>query len=380
MATDLKAKTLDAADATEWLETAYRKRWTDGLPVVPPTVEKVRAVIDYLGRDSQERLGLIPPRQGIATVEQVAVQCVMAGCKPEHVPVVIAALEAMLEDPGSEGGATGKAAGRRFNLNGVQCTTNYSYPLVIVSGPMAEDLGFATGLGAFNGSRANVTVGRAIRLILWNIGGGYPGEIDMSTYGHQGKLAYCIAENVAASPWEPLHAELGYPLDASVASVLACDAPHDCYVGPAQDRPLQMLRIVAAVAAQLGTSQWRFGDEVHLLVLLSPRVAQALAREGWSKRDVQQNLFDHARRPLRDLLVRVDIEGEDAEDINWPRWLDRDKPEALVPVVRRTEEVHIVVAGGDNDWWCGVLPGWGGQGGWLVSRQIQRSGASSLSG
>ena len=177
-------------------EVMYRMGWTDGLPVIPPTPRLVEAALEYLGRDPQEVIGEVPPKNRLATVEKVAVNSVMAGCLPEYIPVVIAALEGMLDDS--------------FNLNGIQATTNCISPLAIVTGPVVEQLGFNAGDNVFGGgSRANAAVGRAIRLILWNIGGGYAGEIDRATLGHPGKYTYCIAENTADSPWGPIHEEQG---------------------------------------------------------------------------------------------------------------------------------------------------------------------------
>ena len=162
--------------------------WTDGLPVIPPTAKLVNAALDFLGWDPQEVIGEVPPMNHIATVDKVVVNSVMAGCLPEYIPVVIASIEAMLHN--------------EFNLNGIQATTNCIRPLAIVSGPVLEQLGLNAGDNVFGGgSRAKAAVGRAIRLVLWNIGGGYAGEIDRATFGHPGKYTFCIAENSQDSPW-----------------------------------------------------------------------------------------------------------------------------------------------------------------------------------
>src|SRR6185436_20055530 len=152
------------------------------------------------------------PKDGIATIEQIAINCVMAGCAPEHVPVVIAALEAMLEP--------------EFNLHGVQATTNPCAPLAVVSGPAVKKLGFHAKEGAFGGgSRASACVGRAIRLVLWNIGGGIPGETDMASQGQPAKYLFCAAENAEQSPWEPLHVERGLDPEDSAVTMFACQSP-----------------------------------------------------------------------------------------------------------------------------------------------------------
>ena len=171
---------VEAEDLEAAVELCYREGWTDGLAVIPATAAPVQRIIDYLGMEADRVIGIVPPRRGIATVEKIAVNCVMAGCLPEYVPIVIAALQAMLEP--------------EFNLEGVQTTTNPCAPLVIVSGPAVRKLGFNTkdcALG--HGSRANASIGRAVRLILWNIGGGYPGSPCRTTHGHPGYYSYCIA-------------------------------------------------------------------------------------------------------------------------------------------------------------------------------------------
>src|SRR3990167_939490 len=176
----LESTLVEVADVESAIEFCYQQRWTDGLPVVPPTRGATERIIEYLRRDPKDVIGIIPPRNGVATIEKIAVNSVMAGCKPEYVPFVIAAIEAMLEE--------------RFNLNGVQTTTHCCAPIVIVSGPAVKKLGFNTKEGAFgHGCRPSATIGRAVRLILWNIGGGYPGEPCKTTLGHPGNFSFCVA-------------------------------------------------------------------------------------------------------------------------------------------------------------------------------------------
>jgi hypothetical protein len=188
--------------------------WTDGLPIVPPTEDEVGEFLRWADRHPQDVVAVLPPRQGEATVERVAINAVMAGCRPEYLPVIITAIEA-LADPG-------------FNLDSIQATTHPVAPLIIVNGPIARELGINAGYNAFGqGFRANMTIGRAVRLILMNVGGGLPGTGDRSTQGSPAKIAYCVAENEAASPWEPLHVEAGFPADVSTVTVLGCEGPHN---------------------------------------------------------------------------------------------------------------------------------------------------------
>ena len=203
------------ADPVAAVNRLYRERgWTDGLPIVPPTEIAVLEFLNATDRDPREVIGVLPPRQGEATVERIAANAVMAGCCPEYFPVVLAAIEA-LADP-------------LFNLDSVQATTHPVAPLIVVNGPIVREIGLNGGYNAFGqGCRANVTIGRAVRLVLMNVGGGLPGSGDRATQGSPAKLAYCVAENEAGSPWEPLHVEAGFPRDASVVTVFGCEGPHN---------------------------------------------------------------------------------------------------------------------------------------------------------
>ena len=187
--------------AWDEIDTHYQERgWTDGLPIVPPTERRVHELLKQTPRDPREVVGVLPPRQGEATVEKIAVNAVMAGCRPEYFPVVLAAIEA-LADP-------------LFNLDSVQATTHPVATLLVVNGPITRAIGLQAGYGSFGqGFRANLTIGRAVRLVLMNVGGGLPGSGDRATQGTPAKIAYCVAENEAESPWEPLHVEAGLPAD-----------------------------------------------------------------------------------------------------------------------------------------------------------------------
>src|SRR2546426_1891413 len=209
------AKIFEFKDAYEAIDEEYQARgWTDGLPIVPPTEARVRECLAFTDRDPREIVGVLPPRQGEATVEKIAANAVMAGCRPEYLPVILAAIEA-LADP-------------LFNLDSVQATTHPVAPLIVVNGPIARELGINGGYKAFGqGFRANVTIGRAVRLVLMNVGGGLPGSGDRATQGSPSKIAYCVAENEAESPWEPLHVEAGVPADISTGSAYGCEAPHN---------------------------------------------------------------------------------------------------------------------------------------------------------
>src|SRR5690349_5581141 len=183
------------------------RRWSDGLPIVPPTAERVERMLEFCDRPLSEPIAKIAPRYGEATPLRLAANAVMAGCRPEYFPLYMLAIEAMCEEP--------------FNLYGVQATTHPCAPLAIFNGPVAREIGLNAGHNAFGpGTPANATLGRAIRLALLNIGGALPGAGDMSTFGAPSKFSYCVAENEEANPWEPLHVERGFPTDATTVTVI----------------------------------------------------------------------------------------------------------------------------------------------------------------
>jgi hypothetical protein len=319
------AKTFVFDGAYESIDAHYQARgWTDGLPIVPPTQDAVREFLRWTDRDPREILGILPPRQGEATVEKIAANAVMAGCRPEYLPVVLAAIEA-LADP-------------LFNLDSIQATTHPVAPLIVVNGPIARELGINAGYNAFGqGCRANLTIGRAVRLVLMNVGGGLPGTGDRSTQGSPAKIAYCVAENEAENPWEPLHVEAGLSPDVSTVTVFGCEGPHNI-----QDHysatGLGILLTIAGSMGQAGSNNL-LGAGFPLLSL-GPEHAATIARDGYSKRQVKEFLFEHARYPLAKL-------GEEfRRALTHQRRKIVDAPDTLVPIVREAGDISIIVVGG----------------------------------
>lgn len=329
-------------------------RWTDGLPVVPPARELVERFVAASGRSGHALLGEIPPLGGEATIERVAANAVMAGCRPEYMPVVVAALEAMLE--------------RSFNLNGMQCSTHMATPLVIVHGPIRHALGVNCAGNVFGqGWRANATIGRAVKLALVNLGGCWPGEADKSTLGHPGKYTFCIGENEEECPWEPLHVERGLAPEDSAVTVFGCEAPHNMG-NQMVSNPFDLLTCMASMMANLGSNNpFVMGES---FVVLGPEHAAICAREGWKRRDVRQFLFDSARNTHARVKLGG-VYGAETDKYNvWPRWVDRTRDDAQVPVARRPEDIAILVAGGPGRH-SAYLPGWGSR---SVTRRIEEGG------
>lgn len=333
-------------------ELLYEAGWTDGLPVVPPTREAVDRFVEATGRDPGDVVAEIPPMHGAATVEKVAANAVMAGARPEYMPVIVRALELLVDD--------------RFNVGGMQCSTHMSTPLVIVHGPIRHELGINCGPNVFGqGWRANATIGRAVKLVLVNLGGSRPGEADKATLGHPGKYTYCIGENEENSPWEPLHVRRGFEPTDSAVTVYGCEGPHNIN-NQMTDSPYGLLTTIASMMANLGSNHVYLQGETF--VVLCPEHAEVCAREKWKPSDVQQFLFDHARVRHGDLKVGG-IYGADTRKYNtFPRWVDRDDDEALVPVARRVSDITILVAGGPGRH-SAYLPGWGSR---SVTGRIER--------
>jgi len=349
-------KTIEVDSVEEAVERVYSEGWTDGLPVVPPTLSLVQKGLEYLSVDPQESLGLVSPKHGIATYEKVVTNCVMAGCRPQHMPVVIAALRAMLQE--------------RFSLNGVQATTNSVVPLAIVSGPVVERLGFNSRWGVFGGgSRANATVGRAVRLILWNIGGGYPGKIDMSTMGHPGKYTFCIAEDREWNPWTPLHVERGLAAEDSAVTVVATDGPHQIGTGSGYGSAEEVLTTLADSMMTIGNSTMNAGGDMVLVV--GPMTARALADRGYTKDSLRLALQEKAQKPVR--LVKQCLFYQPSHPYHWSHVLkDPNDPDAMVPLIRDVKQLVITVAGGmgSGTGFCSFCPGWHSGGGLTCTEKI----------
>lgn len=351
----LTSRVFEIADVEAAVEFCYQQGWTDGLPVVPPTRGAVERILTYLGRAPEEIIGIIPPRNGVATIEKIAVNCVMAGCKPEYASIVIAAIEAMLEE--------------RFNLNGAQTTTHSCAPLVMVSGPAVKTLGFNTKECALgHGSRAGATVGRAVRLILWNIGGGYPGEPCKTTHGHPGYYSFCIAEDQDANPWTPLHVERGFRPEDSVVTVTATAGPQSIATGAGYSPAEDVLYVLADSIAGLGNSNVSGGD---MVLVLGPMAVKNLADAGWGKEEVKREIVRLATRPVREVKRRRSI-SED-HPMHWNKIVDPNDDDARVPFVRTPENLIMLVTGawGSGSGFCALCPGWGAPGGYTVSKRVQ---------
>ena len=343
-----------AADA-DAIEELYARGVTDGLPVVPPTRARVARAIAASGRGPDELVGLVPPNYGRATVEKVAVNAVMAGCRPEYLPVVIAAVEAVCDEA--------------FDLHGVSATTNAPSPLVIVGGPIRTALDINCGAGVFgSGWRANATIGRALRLVCVNVGGATPGVVSMSTLAHPGRYTYCIGEREEASPWEPLAVEHGFPPGQSTVAVLAADAPLGVYDQRSRAPEDLLATIAASMAVVSHHKMTHWGDT---LLVLSPEHATILGDAGWKKPDVRRWLFERLRWPVRELVPGY-RGGEGLPEHVLAKFRDPASETTAIPKFRAPEHIKLVVAGGSAGRFSAIVPGWTfSKGSALVFRRIR---------
>lgn len=352
----LRARRIEIAPADDEFEFAFDQGYTDGLPIVPPTPERVLRMLAGTGRSPGESLGAMPPNMGVVTLEKVAINAVMAGCRPEYLPVVIAALEAILTDD--------------YNIHGVMATTMGASPVVVVNGPIRHRIGMNMQLGALGqGNRANATIGRAVRLAVRNIGGARPGGTERSTLGSPAKFTMCFAEWEERSPWSPLHVERGFaPTDSVVTVYTATSGP---VLAVDQDS-----RTADQLAGSLGLCmESAFHPRAHFhtdaLLVVCPEHVDTLQRDGYDKQALRERIQSVTARPISELSEdEVSAVGFRRAAVDAMTEADRAR---LIPKFRRPEDIHLVVAGADAGKFSGVFHGWvtGATGSISVSRKIE---------
>jgi hypothetical protein len=320
-------------DPAALIETYFERGWTDGLPVVPPTEKSIAAMLAGGGLRGDEVLGEIAGRNTVVVAEKVAINAVLAGCRPEYFPVVTAAVKALCHPD--------------FAYHGPASSTGGSAIVLIVNGPIARRLGINAGNNLFGqGVRANATIGRAVRLTMMNVMQTQPGFFDRATLGTPGKYSFCFAENEADSPWEPLHVARGFRRDESAVTVYASNSLYQIYNQLAAT-PEPLLRCFADALSNLGVPNVK-GFNQALLVFAGEHT-EVLAKSGWSRREIAAFIVEHARRPLADFKRAARLPGD-------PTVQDEATPRALF---ERGEDLLIVSAGGRAGSWSACLPGWG---------------------
>ena len=297
--------------------------WSDGLPVLPPTRTAVEAMIAAGGIERDHVLGVLPPLNGVASVEKIAANAVLAGCLPEYFPLVLAGVKGMLQ--------------RGFNLDGVQTTTGNVAPLAIVNGPCRKTLDINCGANVLGqGWRANATLGRAIRFAMTNIGGAAPGLFDKSTMGQPAKYTFCFGENEEENPWQPLHVERGLSRDDDAVSMFGCSGVNSA-VDMASQTAKGLLKTFALTMIG-GTTSGVTSTEVMLVIC--PEHAQIMFKEGCTKADIRGALFEMARVPFE----KISDENIELLSKRRPSWFKNNARE--IAAVDGPEDIWIVVAGG----------------------------------
>lgn len=321
-----RAALIEAPDDLDALNRLFQeRRWSDGLPVVPPTRERVENALRHTHRAPDEAVATIAPGFGAATVERIAINAVLAGCRPEYLPVLIAAVEAVVAP--------------EFNLQGIQATTNPAAVWIVVNGPIGKRLEVN---GSFNclgqGNWANATLGRALRLILQNIGGALPGEMDRATQGQPGKYTFCCAENEEMNPWEPLHVERGCARERSTVTVIgaAGTVNMNTHAKDAGD----LLRVFADTMMHATSNDYWVGGEPWLV--LAPEHVDILNRDGLNKSEFKRRLWEQSK------MAAGRMAAKDLERTQVARSAELGKigPDTMLPISPKPEDIGIVVAGG----------------------------------
>ena len=330
---ELISSSIDIADNSP--ESVFQfmidQGWSDGLPVIPPTADRVQAMLDYAQQDGSELVGYINPDAGSATVEKIAGNAVMAGCLPEYMPVLIAAVQAITEPS--------------FNIHGLQTTTNPVSPLLIVNGPVRETIGLNSGRGTLGpGFRANATIGRAVRLLLLNVGGARPWTTDMSLHGSPAKYISCMGENEEDSIWDPLHVERGFSPDQSTVTVVGAQGFSNCLTF--YKEPESFLTMIASAMADISDNNYLLAAG-NPLVILTPGHAQIFSEWGYTKQAVKEALFERCKVPIERFPKETSvITYEDGFAMDGDR----------VCPCRSADDIMVVVSGGPEPYhvlYCG---------------------------
>jgi hypothetical protein len=328
----LASRKIEFADAEDPVELAYVRGWTDGLPVTPPTDKRVIAMLKGTTRKPNEIVGKIPPFLADCTVEKVAINAVMAGCKPEYMPVLLAALEAALEPV--------------FTLHGVLATTYFSSPIIIVNGPVAKRIGMNSGMNALGqGNRANATIGRALNLIVLNVGGGRPGEADRSTLGAPSKYTLCFAEDESDPAWEPLSVARGFPRGVSTVTLFQGHGP-EAVVDQKSRTAEGLTRSFALSLVKMGHAN--LVQSARAVVVLSPEHYAIYREAGWDRKRIERALYEATTRPGSEIVAGKDGVGEGVPASRAGEMIPKFHDDGLM----------VVRAGGPAGLFSAILPGW----------------------
>lgn len=353
----IRARKIDVASGDDVAEFMFDQGFSDGLPLIPPTPERVLRMLGGTHRDAQEVIATVPPNMGIATIEKIAINAVMAGCKPEYLPVVIAGVEAVCTD--------------EFNIHGVTATTMGAAPVMIINGPIRHKIGMGMKLGALGaGNRANATIGRAVRLVVRNVGGATTGGVERSTLGNPMKFTMCFAEWEERSPWPALHVERGFEPEDSVVTVFAMTGGPVHVVDQTSRAPDQIAGSLGLGLEGVFLPKLR-NLPVDALLVVCPEHIDTLTREGdYSKDRLRDRIQEVTTRPLTEMLV--DEKSGAGISAAAAEAMGPEKMAGFVPKFAGKEFIHLVVAGSDAGKFSSAFHGWatGAVGSQSVSKKI----------
>jgi hypothetical protein len=343
----LQARKIELAESEDIMEACFERGWSDGLPLVPPTPLRVTRMLSSTDRSANEIVGSVPPDNRPCTIEKIAINAVMAGCKPDYLQVVIAALRAALKD--------------EFCMHGLLCTTYFSTPVMIVNGPITKQIGMNSGVNALGqGNRANATIGRALQLIVRNVGGGIPGGIDRATLGNPGKYTFCFCEDESDAEWPSLSMDRGYTREDSVVNLFAGSGVQP-FVDQQSRQPESLAKNLAnSLRSVANTRSFGMADAI---IVISPEHRRVLRECGWTKPNLKQALYDELKTPGADI-----IRGKDGIAEGMP-----EKFKDIMLNKFRDDGLHIVGAGGKAGMFSAIISGWvasGEKGSQMVSQQI----------
>ena len=343
----LQARKIELAESEDIMEACFERGWSDGLPLVPPTPLRVARMLSGTDCSADEIVGSVPPDNRPCTIEKIAINAVMAGCKPDYLQVVIAALKAALKD--------------EFCMHGLLCTTYFSTPVMIVNGPITKQIGMNSGVNALGqGNRANATIGRALQLIVRNVGGGIPGGIDRATLGNPGKYTFCFCEDESDAEWPSLSMDRGYTREDSVINLFAGSGVQP-FVDQQSRQPDSLVKNLAnSLRSVANTRSFGMADAI---IVISPEHRRVLREGGWTKPNLKQALYDELKTPGADI-----IRGKDGIAEGMP-----EKFKDILLNKFRDDGLHIVGAGGKAGMFSAIISGWlasGEKGSQLVSQQI----------
>ena len=332
----MSSRRVELGASEDPIEAAFARGWTDGLPVVPPTEERVARMLEGTRLPADHVLCALPPDLAECTVEKVAINAVMAGCRPEYLPVVLAAVEA--------------AAGSSFNIHGISATTYFTGPVLVVNGPVRRTIGMNSGINVLGqGNRANLTIGRAVNLVVRNVGGARPGGVDQATFGNPGKLSFCFPEDEEGSPWESLAVERGFSPDESTVTLFAGHGPIEVIDQKARS-PEALARSLALQLRMVAHPKLAGMSEA--IVLISPEHTRVFWEARWTKDRIRQEIHLLLTIPTSEMVAGA---GGVAEGM--PGWLADRKPE--IPKFG-PEGLWFVHAGGDAGMFSAIISGWVG--------------------